>query len=210
MDKLSKHWDNIVTKNHRHYTGHMPAAKIKDHINRFYTHVVKQIPRKNISKALDWGCGGGLFTKEMLTGRGTPICNVVILDILQSSLDEAERYAGKSVEKILYEGQDVTRSDIDLILCYSVIQHFPSYGYWRNIANQWLKIAPRYIAAQIKLADNVIEAANYYHKRNYLNGLKLSRIEIEKTFKQYNIIYWRESKTSASGQPIAFFVLERQ
>ena len=204
MGKLRKHWDTKVTLNHKHFVEHMPKKKIADHINRVRKHVLSQIDTGAISHALDWGCGGGLLAKELVSHFP-----VTLVDISEASLVEAQKYIEVPCSTIhVDDPADVKpASKIDLIMCYSVIQHFPSYGYWLAVSKKWRELQPKYIAIQIKLANKVVESKNYYAARNYLNGLHLGRKEIEKSLPEHKVTYWQESIAPASGQKIAFIVL---
>tara|TARA_R100001244_G_scaffold25113_4_gene25603 strand:+ start:63412 stop:64032 length:621 start_codon:yes stop_codon:yes gene_type:complete len=204
MDKLRKHWDTKVTLNHKHFVDHMPMKKVADHINRVRSHVLSQIDLDEVKTALDWGCGGGLLAKEL-----SQHFDVTLVDISEASLTEAQRFIGKECKTIhVGNPEDVEVEDkIDLILCYSVIQHFPSYEYWVKVSQKWRELSPKHIAIQIKLADKVVESKNYFAARNYLNGLHLGRKQIKEALPEHKITYWKESIAPASGQKIAFIVL---
>lgn len=216
MDKLKNHWEKKVTKNHKHFVKHMPKKKIVDHLNRLKEHVIEQVNMSEVKWALDWGCGGGLLAKEL--GKH---CKIIIADISEESLEEAHNYIrhtpkpGSGPMHIsLLVGDDPSKVEVgppkvDLILCYSVIQHFPSAEYWHKVAAKWNEFNPRYIAAQVKLGAKVKETSNYFGGYNYLNGLHVTKKEIEGRFPRYKVTYWKESIAPASGQKIAFFVLDR-
>jgi ubiquinone/menaquinone biosynthesis C-methylase UbiE len=183
----------------------MPPAKSQDHLNRVRKHAINQMDMSKVDSALDWGCGGGLLAKEL-----TKHCSVNLVDISQESLDKAQEYVGVPCDKFLVDAAvELDLPKVDLILCYSVIQHFPSYEYWQKVSQRWNEIAPKYIAAQIKTRNELKENPNYFKGRNYLNGLFLNRKEIKKAFPSYSIKHWSDSVTPASQQKISFFVLER-
>ena len=146
MVDLQQFWNSKVPKGHKHFSNVMPKEKIEILTKRFRNHVVDQLDTEQIVITLDWGCGGGLMTKIV-----TEFSEVILLDISQESLQTAADYISVIAnDSILYDGTTVI-VDVDLIICYSVIHHFPNLKYWQTVAENWKTIKPKFLAIPLTM-----------------------------------------------------------
>jgi len=208
--KLKEFWTNNISKNWCHFHDDMPEGKTQKTIRLFREHLIEQLKSEFSLNALDWGCGGGVLAKEISQNN-----KVILLDISKRSLLEAERYSGIKTNSILLsepiDSFKIFLNNIDLIYCYSVIQHFPSYNYWKKVSKLWIEISPKYIAGRTKFSDRVIETGDYYKSsKNFLNALILSKEDLLKTFPQYNLKYWYEENNKKHPYNDGFFILEKR
>ena len=182
MDNLKDFWEK-VPPGWRHFTtgqNSLPKEKSERIVDRVTKNLLNHIDFSEVANAIDWGCGGGLFSKELSKN-----CLVHLVDVSPSSLKNAKIFLGdivhgesillpNNIEEFKYSGKK-----IDLIFSNEVIQHFPSLSYFENTLNLWNEINPKYISTQIKLDKKTIQAENY--KENFLNGLRFN----EKDFINY-------------------------
>jgi len=207
MKELTKLWDKKATKSHKHFSKHVKGYKLKEFQDRFQKHVLNQLNFSKINTALDWGCGGGILAKEM-----SKHCQVTLADLSKESLDEAIRYIGKPLKQIVVSDNwnELAKINVDLILCYDVIHHFPSIAYWKQVASTWNKIGPKFIAARIKVKPKISENKDYFEGRNYLDGLFLNKKEIQEAFPGYSITYWTDDITKISRRQVAQLILTKK
>ena len=182
MDNLKEFWEKVPTK-WRHFTtgkNTLTQEKSKRIIDRVTKNLFNHINFSEVNNALDWGCGGGLLSKEL-----SKKCLIHMVDISPNSLKNAKTFLGDSVygesillpnklEEFKYDGEK-----IDLIFSNEVIQHFPTLSYFENVLTVWKEINPTYIAVQIKLDKKTKQTKNY--ENNFLNGLRFN----EKDFINY-------------------------
>jgi 2-polyprenyl-3-methyl-5-hydroxy-6-metoxy-1,4-benzoquinol methylase len=172
MYDLTKFW-KTVPEGWRHFTvGDVSLTKDKRNriINRVNKNLISKLDFSEINTTLDWGCGGGLLSKEL--SKNT---DIGLIDISEGSIKNAKEYLGDI--KTFYDKvipNDLTNfkydgDKVDLIFSNEVIQHFPSIRYFKSVINCWKSISPKYIAIQIKLNKETKECKNY--EKDYLNGL---------------------------------------
>ena len=93
MDSLSNFWENSVPKGHRHfmYGDRKMIPEVKKRIySRVKKHILDKLNFDEIDTTMDWGCGGGLFAKEI-----SKYSNLCLMDISKSSLENALNYIGE-------------------------------------------------------------------------------------------------------------------
>ena len=206
--KLIKHWSNIIPKGWKHFSDYMSEEKINFTIDRVTECLFNFINFDEVSVAIDWGCGGGILSKELIK-----YCDVALIDISQESLDEAESYIKNNIvhrqtiedtDNFTYNGPKV-----DLIFSNAVIHHFPSYGYFAKVRDIWISLSPKFIAVQIKQDDKMKENEAYFDENNFLDGLILNANEFANEFKGYECISQIEKLNKTRTRKMGYYVFEK-
>lgn len=191
--RLAEFWENSVPEQYKHYEGTEFENKAGDYEAKLNEHLISRIDFKDVRVALDWGCGGG-YGSSILSVNA----DVIALDISKTSLSKASQYlSGKGItlknSYLLGDLESLEISErIDLIFSASVIQHFPSYEYWKKVAAKWLEIEPLRIAIQSRHGDENRDNENQYYNgvKNYILGLYLTTEEVVSTFSsKYDLTY---------------------
>jgi 2-polyprenyl-3-methyl-5-hydroxy-6-metoxy-1,4-benzoquinol methylase len=209
---IKKFWES-VSEDWRHFSS--GPKKMKDNkkkyiINNVNKHIFSKINKDEIETTLDWGCGGGILSKEI-----SNFSKVGIVDLTKTSLDNAKKYLGEKnylldielpndISKYTYDGPKV-----DLVFCHAVIQHFPTINYFEKVLSVWEDINPKYIAIQIKLGNETKECKNY--EKEFLNGLFFSEDDIIKYFNDINYknISIGYSKTLNNKIKLGYYVFKK-
>lgn len=165
-------------------------------------------------RALEWGCGSGDIALK-LAERGY---DIHLADILDTSLDRSEL-------NLLMRGYDVQTKtclreiqnpglpfeSIDLLVSVAVIQHFPSYAYWRQVASLWRGLNPSTIILQTRHSDVLKEPKDY--SEDYLFSLWLPTEAVLSEFPGYEVVFHQldtpDSYMWAGHADYEFFVLRR-
>jgi len=210
---IKKFWEN-VSPTWRHFSNGKQV--INNHKKEFIIknvndYLLSKIDFTHIKTSLDWGCGGGILAKEL--GKHSKVC---IVDITQTSLENAEKYLtsegyifsqeiSNDINDYVYEGPE-----IDLIFSHAVIHHFPTIKYFKEVLEVWKKIAPRYIAIQVKLADKTQEAENY--ENDFLNGLFINEKDLTSYFGDINyaVVSKEFGKTLNKKIKLGYYVFQQQ
>jgi 2-polyprenyl-3-methyl-5-hydroxy-6-metoxy-1,4-benzoquinol methylase len=205
---LKEFWSKKVTGNWCHFHDKMSKDKTERTKKLFKENLLEQINCKGL-RTLDWGCGGGVLAEEMIKYG-----SVVLADISERSLKKAGELTGDRCKTVLLpeklENLKGLPKEIQMIYCYSVIQHFPSYNYWTNVTKAWRKMKPEYIAGRSKFSNKIIEAEEYKKSRNFLNALILTKKDLLNRFPEYRLIYWNQMKNKKHPYLDGFFILERK
>lgn len=103
---------------------------------------------RDVRTILDWGPGGGFLSRQIC--RHIPIDNVIFVDIVEDHFDRIKsNFAGLDVDLdfvCMNQDIDVNCKNVDLLLAFSVIYHFPNLLYANYIINHWVNvIRPRTI-----------------------------------------------------------------
>lgn len=188
-NNLADFWENKVPKADKHFVDQLSDEKINRMLNRVRNNLLSHINLEEINTTLDWGCGGGLFARELKN-----FSDIVLIDISPESLRRAQNEIGnfkhaqvvpECITMFKYNGPPV-----DLLFCHTVIHHFPSYDYWKAVLDIWMnQISPKYFAVQIKVGEKTVwheDVDLYYHDKNYLNGLFFAEKEFVNDFSNYN------------------------
>tara|TARA_R100000700_G_C3148489_1_gene127911 strand:- start:370 stop:1011 length:642 start_codon:yes stop_codon:yes gene_type:complete len=213
MKKLTDFWETEVPKDMKHFAEFLDSATVKYSIEVFEENTLSIVDATELRKCIDWGAGGGLLSKRLLAEN--PRIDLTIADISSESLNEAQRYIGaENVTKVQVsedetEWERLLDDGCDMLFCYSVIQHFPSLEYWKNVSSFWEKLGPKYISLRTKIEDSSEEAREYYHNMSYLRGLVLSWDSLLEAFPSYKVLHKRDSFTR-NKQRDGFLVLERR
>lgn len=178
--ELVKFWSNI-DEEQKHFIDKLSIKKKNLIINRVERWLFDYVDFSTIKTALDWGCGGGLLTKELLKHG----CETYILDILPESTAQVKEHFSVKRSYVLKDLQDYDFIEsIDLILCHAVIYHFPSLDYWNEVLKIWFKMKPEYILIQIKTAKQDEEQSKPYNDANYAISLLLNKEKVKDIFKE--------------------------
>jgi hypothetical protein len=154
---------------------------------------------------MDWGCGGGLLAKMLPYS-----VNLHLVDLVNHSLDSAEKYIGRPINKIKLneiEEFDTNLPQIDLLWCYSVIHHFPDIEYFKKVCAKWNEIKPKRITIKTKFWKKAKEAGKY--EDGFLDALILSKQDLLNQFPGYKLEYWEKEETSKYWH-FGFAILVRQ
>jgi len=204
---LSNHW-NKVSNSWRHIISDITKDKKSRLISDYNKYFIENINIKGCSTALDWGCGGGLLTKELQKHFTTSV-----VDISKHSLDECEKYCNPHYSQIVPSNIDDfiwNGKNVDFILCHALVWHFPSLDYFKKVLSIWSKLSPKYIALNIKSIEgqDFIESSNY--QKNYLQALLLSVDKIESLFNGigYSLVF-KKSKETVKKQTLTFLVFKK-
>jgi len=184
MHNIKNIWSS-TNQGWRHIIGKMSREKQERIIYRVDNNLLSNPLYENVKSVLDWGCGGGLISKVLLE-KGY---DVYVVDLIQDSLDSALKYAsGISYNQLIDEDETKIKYSgpkPDVIFCNEVIQHFPSYEYFKNILNIWTyDINPNYISIQVKLGEETKSAKNY--QSDFLNGLIFNENQLIENFSEKN------------------------
>ena len=202
MTDLGKFWDN-VNEGWRHIAGKGPTKKVQ-HLRNFNKHLIQQIDFSKVKKSVEWGCGGGLLAKELLTH--SEFGEVCLLDVSTNSLNSAIKHTKiKDAATVPSKlgNWEIPFNEIDLIYCYHVIYHFPSYDYFKEVAQIWKNKNPRYIAGQFLCGAQIEEKKDkYFSGINFLRGLILTKTAFLEPFKdQYDLIYYEAGEKVTQPSP---------
>jgi 2-polyprenyl-3-methyl-5-hydroxy-6-metoxy-1,4-benzoquinol methylase len=182
MSNIKQIWSS-TNKGWRHIVKNMSEQKKDRIIKRVEKNLLSNELYESVESVLDWGCGGGLISKVLLE-KGY---HVYVVDLIQDSINSALEYAPKiSYSQLINEDENKIKylgPKPDVIFCNEVIQHFPSYNYFKKILDIWTKdINPKYISIQVKLGENTKSAQNY--NENFLNGLIFNENDLIKDFEK--------------------------
>jgi 2-polyprenyl-3-methyl-5-hydroxy-6-metoxy-1,4-benzoquinol methylase len=209
---IKKIWENM-SGGWRHFSSgsnKMSKEKTDYIVNNVNEFIFSNLKQEEITSTLDWGCGGGILSKEL-----SKFSNVNILDLTQSSLENAKKYLGEGGYENSFEiPNDISNyefegNDIDLIFCHAVIQHFPSLEYFQRIIEIWNKINPKYIAIQVKLSNETKEAVNY--EKEFLNGLLFNEDNLFTYFDSigYKTTHKNYTNTLNGKMKLGYYIFEK-
>lgn len=86
----------------------------------------------------------------------------------------------------------ISIESIDLLFSASVVQHFPSYEYWRAVVKYWRTLEPKWIAVQTRHGEEnkSNEKAYFDDTKNYILALYLTTDEVIGSFsEEYDLKY---------------------
>lgn len=203
MINLNDYWDNIDLNN-RHIIKGLTKEKIKRHINNFKNLYINHIDINKVNSSLDWGCGGGLLSKELKKISNKVYC----VDISKHSIESCKKYA-KPTEIFLLEDNilDIELPQVDLILANAIVWHFPTYEYFKNVVDKWVTLNPKYIAFNSKKSNKTTETNNY--KNEFLNALFLKDKDVIELFKSKNYLLKSKVVPKNTVKPSTYFVFQK-
>jgi len=130
--KLAEFWDKEVPEHAKHLHETV-TSRVGMRCSADITRLLSRVNFSSVDMALDWGCGGG-WGANVLADH----FNVAILDIVPACLRATEKLMTPvaSYELTSLDNLKILQK-IDLILCSTVIYHFPSYAYWKKVVAFW-------------------------------------------------------------------------
>lgn len=206
MTDLKNHW-GLVREQWRHIPASMDDNKKNRIIYNFNQYMFPVINWNNVYVGLDWGCGGGVLTKELKK----IVHKVFVADICEDSLNKCQQYACPD-KKIVIPG-DLSEfkyrlESPDFILAHAIVWHFPSLTYFKKVLDIWASLAPDYIALNTKkIEKECVETANY--KRNFLNALLMGDKLVISLFKERGYDLKLSNVVTTGLQPQTYFVFYR-
>ena len=215
-DNLEQIWGKTATRRWRHldYTD-----SVRKNVDILKT-CLSSVDKSKISTIVDWGPGGGWLSCLF------PQCEINLVDIAESNLLESKKNVSSSASIVnthylssLGSIQELGTLSSDLILAFSVIYHFPSLEYWKEVSDTWKQISPKYIIGKTFVTDGPTwerKDGEYFNNNNFLRGIVLNKKEFLNTFPHYSLVY--ENKIthtkgvigSPSDQYNLIFVLEKK
>jgi len=176
--ELASFWDKKVPDYAKHIQED-PESRAVLRASANIIRLLSEVDFAHIDTALDWGCGGGWGAK-VLAER----CDVVLLDVARSALQAAQQLI-KPVASYELTSMDSLKisQKIDLILCTTVIYHFPSYAYWKKVAAFWRQLEPEWIAIHTIVGNERKEASEEGYWRAHMRGLILTLDDVIDEFK---------------------------
>lgn len=211
MNKLSDFWEKKVPKGWKHFPKEMNKKSLDFSIKKFNENTINMLDLKSIDTCIDWGCGGGLLSKQLLNKKKE--IDLHLVDISKESILHAHQFLEKDYPYFITEtgiSHVNIQKECDLLFCYSVIQHFPSIEYWEQVSKHWSEnIRPKFISIRTKIGEQSYSNPNYYEGSEYLRGTILDWEQMMKNFDDYKILNKKEDLTG-SGQKDGFLLLERK
>lgn len=200
---LNSHWDNVDFGN-RHITTSLTHEKRDRHIDNFNNLYIKHLDTSKVNSSLDWGCGGGLLSKELKKISNKVYC----VDVSKHSIHSCKEYANPTETFLLEDNiTDIALPQVDLILANAIVWHFPTYEYFKNVVDKWVTLNPKYIAFNSKKSDKTTETNNY--KKEFLNALFLKDKDVIELFKSKNYLLKSKVVPNNTVKPSTYFVFEK-
>lgn len=169
---LNLFWDKRVPKEWRHIVKDIPEIKRERILKRVNSNFINHFKTLDIKSCIDWGCGGGLISKELLKYYKVHIVDVSI-DSINSCIEYCENKI--SSHHLINDALKIKKLKVDLIFSNEVIQHFISLEYFNRVLKVWSDLNPKYIAFQVKISNENKEELDYFTGNKYLNGLLLNK-----------------------------------
>ena len=205
---LKKHWSGVNT-NWRHIVTSIPQAKQKRIIYNFYNYFLNELPKDDIHFAVDWGCGGGLLTKELKT-----FTQVLALDICEDSLNSCKEFAAPDFAELVPNDLlkfEYNYNNVDMLLAHAIVWHFPTLEYFKDVIDIWTnKIKAKYIAFNTKKLDKKGFSQVHNYKKNFLQALYLNDKFVIELFKGQGYSLLSSTVVTTGLQPQTYFVFKRE
>lgn len=201
---LKKHWEAQSTTDRHIVT---PKADKKWHnrlLNNLDNYTLNYINKSKVKTVLDWGCGGGLLSKQLKNDF-----HVSSVDISEDSLNNCIKYASPDYYQLVPIDIDTFKwggGNIDFVHCHALVWHFPTLEYFQKVINIWDKLSPNYIAFNTKpTKDDYKEVKNY--SRDFLSALRLNDDFVIDLLdkKQYKVINQEKVTTGKTVQTYFVF-----
>jgi len=200
MDRLNHIWEK-QSFNNRHIVEGLSSDKKKRHITNFNNYYINFVDTDKIEASLDWGCGGGLLTKELKKFS----TNVYCVDISEHSLSSCVSYANPTKAILLNtDPLSVEIPNVDLILANAIVWHFPTLDYFKKVINKWLDLSPKYIAFNTKSSSKTTETENY--EKDFLNALFLNDDDTIELFESRGCKLLSKTLATNTSVPSTYFV----
>ena len=203
MIDLNNHWEGVDIGN-RHIIKGMNKTFKDRHLNNFKKYYLDYIDITEITSSLDWGCGGGLLSKELKNFSK----NVYVVDVSTHSLKMCDEYASPSETFLLKNSPlDIELPNVDLVLANAIVWHFPTLDYFKEVINKWVELNPKYIIFNTKRKDQTIETKNY--SKDFLNALYLKDSDVIELLKDKGYTLVVSNVPQNTKQPSTYFVFKK-
>ena len=193
-EKLARFWELNVPQEFKHYVGSKFDSKSEKCVRDARLNILDKIDFSGVDSGFEWGCGGGLISNELAKR-----CKAVgALDISRTSLEKCEEFLSRNghelAEAVLLDSLDSLdiKNHYDLLVSVSVIQHFPSYEYFKRVVTKWMEMRPAWVGIQTRHGESVKYNEQEYFDgvRNYILGLIMpTDVVIESFASHYDVIY---------------------
>jgi 2-polyprenyl-3-methyl-5-hydroxy-6-metoxy-1,4-benzoquinol methylase len=203
MKKLNELWEK-QDLNNRHIVHGLSQTKKERHINNFNKYYINFVDNNLINSSLDWGCGGGLLSKELKKISS----EVYSVDVSENSLSNCIKYANPTKTFLLNTNpSDIELPNVDLVLANAIVWHFPTLDYFNMVVDKWVELSPKYIVFNTKSSITTKETNNY--NKDFLNSLFLNDDDVIDMFTKRG--YKLKSKISATNTsiPSSYFVFTK-
>lgn len=207
MTNLKEHWGQVRAQ-WRHISTSMNGSKKERIVGNFHQYIAPKMHWDDINVCLDWGCGGGVLSKELKKMAE----KVIVADICTHSLDKCQEFAAPDAQIVIpneLSKFEYTHENPDFILAHAIVWHFPSVMYFKEVMDIWSQLGPKYIALNTKTTGkDFIETSDY--QKGFLNALLLGDEFVINLFGErgFKLI---SSKTVTTGlQPQTYFVFEKK
>lgn len=203
MVDLNKHWESVDHSN-RHITNVMSEGFKDKHLNNFKKYYLEYIDTNKVTSSLDWGCGGGLLSKELKKFSK----NVYVVDVSTHSLKMCNEYASPTKTFLLIDSPlKIDLPNVDLILANAIVWHFPTLDYFKQVIDKWVELNPKYIVFNTKKKEKTVETKNY--SVNFLNALYLKDSDVIDLFKDKGYTLITSNVPNNTKQPSTYFVFKK-
>ena len=203
MIDLNNHWESVDHGNRHIIKGLSKGFKDK-HLNNFKKYYLEYIDTSKVTSSLDWGCGGGLLSKELKNFSK----NVYGVDVSTHSLKMCNEYASPTKTFLLTNGPlEIDLPNVDLILANAIVWHFPTLDYFKQVIDKWVELNPKYIVFNTKKKEKTIETKNY--SVNFLNALYLKDSDVIDLFKDKGYTLVTSNVPNNTKQPSTYFVFKK-
>lgn len=211
MEELKTFWEGLAPGD-KHLTEKKGWAEF------IFSELISRI-KEPIHSVVDWGPGGGWVAKQF-----DPSTFIRLVDIVQESLDAAtQRLRNDGFTKIsqylIPPNVGINNlpgvRDIDVLMCMLVINHFPNLAYYKQVAEVWKSLKPKYIIIHQRNTPQTVESSNFVdYQKHYGSGLTLSTEDARDPFLlKYNELYHTlESSTFGKWNTpgYEFFIFKRK
>ena len=161
------------------------------------------------STVLDYGCGGGNLGQYMITRK--KVSKYIGLDISDRSLSVASQKVNQPQAEF-YREEEVSFEQFspDFIVCLAVIQHFPSFKYYKNWCERVNNSGAKDVIIQVRdLGDHAKSiGVKYEENDDPLLALRLSDECVVSDLTNYQVKWTEEAPND--GRSYKYFGLERK
>lgn len=204
---LKKHWEDQNTTDRHIVTPKANKQWHKRLLNNLDNYTLNHIDKSKVKTVLDWGCGGGLLSKQLKIDF-----HVSSVDISEDSLNNCIKYASPDYHQLVPTNIDNFQwggGNIDFVHCHALVWHFPTLEYFQKVLDIWVKLSPKYITFNTKpIKENYKEVKNY--SRDFLSALRLNNDFVVNLLeeKKYKVVNQEEVTTGKTIQ--TYFVFEKK
>ena len=182
------------------------VRKKKHHTQTEFSKCLEACDLSAVRSVLDWGPGSGWMSEMICENREVYFVDVSkeVLDKAVSNIPHAHSLLINNNDSYRMIIKSLSKTDIDMIVAFSVIYHFPSFEYFEAIAECWKRISPKYICIKTMISRESMwewpEYEKYAESNNYLRGLLLTEHDLLSKLQNYNIALRETTDTVIPGK----------